>query len=33
MNAAEELRERAAATARHTARELDRETVNGGLDA
>jgi hypothetical protein len=27
------LRERAAAAARHTARELDRETVDGGLDA
>ena len=27
------MRERAAATARRTARELDRETVDGGLDA
>ena len=33
MKAAEDLRERAAATAKDTARELDRETTNGGLDA
>lgn len=30
---AEHLRDRAAATAKQTSRELDRETVNGGLDA
>jgi hypothetical protein len=33
VKAAETLRERAAATAKHTARELDRETTDGGLDA
>ena len=33
MKAAEGLRERAAATAKHTALELDRTTTNGGLDA
>jgi hypothetical protein len=30
---ADNLRERAAATAKHTARELDRQTTDGGLDA
>jgi pyruvate formate-lyase activating enzyme-like uncharacterized protein len=30
---AEDLRQRAAAIAKDTARELDRETTNGGLDA
>jgi hypothetical protein len=30
---AEQLRDRATATAKQTARELDRETANGGLDA
>jgi hypothetical protein len=33
VNAAEDLRGRAAATAKRTARELDRETTDGGLDA
>jgi hypothetical protein len=33
VKAVEDLRERAAATATHTAHELDRETVDGGLDA
>ena len=33
VKAAEELRKRAVATAKHTARELDRETTDGGLDA
>jgi colicin import membrane protein len=33
VKAAEGLRERPAATAKHTARELDRETTDGGLDA
>ena len=33
VTAAEDLRERAAATAKRTARELDRETTSGGLDA
>src|SRR4029453_1078655 len=33
IEAAEELRERAAITAKHTARELTRETIDGGLDA
>jgi Rho termination factor, N-terminal domain len=33
VTAAEDLRERAAATAKRTARELDRETTDGGLDA
>jgi chromosome segregation ATPase len=33
VKATEDLRERAAATAKHTARELDRETTDGGLDA
>jgi Rho termination factor, N-terminal domain len=33
VKAVEELREQAAATAKHTARELDRETTGGGLDA
>jgi hypothetical protein len=33
MKAADDLRERAAAAAKHTARELDRETADGGLDA
>jgi hypothetical protein len=33
VKAAEDLREGAAETAKHTARELDRETTDGGLDA
>ena len=33
VKAAEDLRERAAATAKHTALELDRTTTDGGLDA
>jgi chromosome segregation ATPase len=33
VKAVEDLQERAAATAKHTARELDRETSDGGLDA
>ena len=33
VKAAEDLRRRAAAAAKDTARELDRETTNGGLDA
>ena len=33
VKAAEDLREGAAATAKNTARELDRETTDGGLDA
>jgi Rho termination factor, N-terminal domain len=33
VKAADELRERAGATAKQTARELDRETTDGGLAA
>ena len=33
MKAADDLRERAASAAKHTARELDRETADGGLEA